>query len=374
MTQEIDCRHMRHALALADAGLGRVAPNPSVGCVLVKNGRVISCARTADGGRPHAEYEAIRKAGSESEGATAYVTFEPCAHEGNTPSCARLLIDAEVARVVVACQDPDPRTSGKGIDLLKGAGLDVRTGVLEQEALSLNQGFILKILEKRPFVTLKTATSLDGKTALYNGQSQWITSEGARKHVHRMRARHDAILTGIGTVLKDNPTLTARVPGLKHTGPRIVLDSQLRFFGSGVAENLKKTASSSAPVFVFYDPAKLSESFAQEEKIEGVRIFPVNTEDLKTVLKTLAKEGVTRLFIEAGQRVFDSFLKAELYDRIFWYRAPILMGGEAKGIAHTLKIEGMERVYHLKRLQTRVFGRDMLEIYEKQPYSPSLKG
>ncbi|MBT3397327.1 MAG: bifunctional diaminohydroxyphosphoribosylaminopyrimidine deaminase/5-amino-6-(5-phosphoribosylamino)uracil reductase RibD, partial [Alphaproteobacteria bacterium] len=216
---------MRSALALAQRGLGQVWPNPSVGCVLVKDGHPIGRGWTQPGGRPHAETEALARAGDRARGATAYVTLEPCAHHGETPPCAAALVEAGVAKVVVACRDPDTRVNGGGIDALKSAGIDVVEGVLETDAIDLNIGFFTRVQSDRPMVTLKLAASIDGRIATSAGKSKWITGPGARAHGHGLRARHDAVLVGAGTVNADDPELTCRLPGMTGRSPvRVILE------------------------------------------------------------------------------------------------------------------------------------------------------
>jgi diaminohydroxyphosphoribosylaminopyrimidine deaminase / 5-amino-6-(5-phosphoribosylamino)uracil reductase len=227
MENDLDIHFMRQALALARRGLGRTWPNPSVGCVIVKNDHVVGCGRTAESGRPHAEAAALQEAGADAKGATAYVSLEPCAVSGREGACAPALVRAGIKRAVIACMDTNPLVFGQGIEILKEAGVDVTFGVLEEDAQELNKGFFLRFSEERPLITLKTACSLDGKVALANGQSQWITGELARRHVHSLRVQHDAVLVGIGTVKADDPMLNARVDGLVHNTVRIILDSKL---------------------------------------------------------------------------------------------------------------------------------------------------
>ena len=220
---------MAGALALARRGLGRVAPNPAVGCVLVKDGHIIGRGWTLNGGRPHAETEALRRAGSAAKGATAYVTLEPCAHHGKTGPCAEALVAAGIARAVVAIEDPDPRVSGKGIAILQRAGIAVTMGVGQAAAAAINEGFFRRVRDRRPLFTLKLATSLDGRIATHTGESRWITGEKARAQAHLLRAEHDAVLIGSDTALIDDPKLTCRLPGLERVSPlRIVLDGRLR--------------------------------------------------------------------------------------------------------------------------------------------------
>ena len=220
---------MTAALGLARRGLGSVWPNPSVGCVLVRDGRVVGRGWTQPGGRPHGESEALRRAGELAQGATAYVSLEPCAHHGETPPCTDALIAAGVARVVIAAEDPDPRVEGRGMAQLRDAGIEVIEGICGDAARALNAGFLKRIVAGRPLFTLKTATSLDGRIATAGGESKWITGEAARRRAHGLRADHDAVMVGIGTALADDPALDCRLPGLAHRSPlRIVVDSHLR--------------------------------------------------------------------------------------------------------------------------------------------------
>jgi diaminohydroxyphosphoribosylaminopyrimidine deaminase/5-amino-6-(5-phosphoribosylamino)uracil reductase len=246
-----DLPHMRAALALARRGLGNAWPNPAVGCVLVKEGRVIGRGWTQPGGRPHAETEALRRAGDAARGATAYVTLEPCSHHGRTPPCCEALAEAGIARVVMAMRDPDPRVNGRGLAMLRGAGIAVEEGLLEAEARALNAGFFRRIQAGMPVVTLKLASTLDGRIATASGESRWITGEAARREVHALRARHDAILVGSGTVLADDPDLTCRIPGMERVPMlRVVADARLR---TPPSARLVQSAGA-APVLVMTAP------------------------------------------------------------------------------------------------------------------------
>ncbi len=229
MTDAGDAAHMRAALSLGRRGLGQTWPNPSVGCVIVRDGRVVARGVTQPGGRPHAEVVALTRAGEAARGATAYVSLEPCSHHGRTPPCADALIAAGVARVVVACGDPDPRVNGAGLARLRAAGVAVTEGVLTGEAEALQAGFLTRVRLGRPMVTLKLATTLDGRIATSGGESQWITGPDARRAAHALRGAHDAVLAGIGTVLADDPALTCRIDGYRRSQPvRVVLDRTLR--------------------------------------------------------------------------------------------------------------------------------------------------
>ncbi|MCB1783368.1 MAG: bifunctional diaminohydroxyphosphoribosylaminopyrimidine deaminase/5-amino-6-(5-phosphoribosylamino)uracil reductase RibD [Alphaproteobacteria bacterium] len=357
MISETDKQYMRQALNLAHHGLGRVWPNPSVGCVIVKNGVLLAAARTADGGRPHAETIALEQVGKEAKGATVYVTLEPCAHTGKTPPCALALAEAGVSRVVIASEDPDSRVNGKGTEILKAAGIDVTSGVLEKEARELNKGFFLKTTAGRPLITLKTACSLDGKTALANGQSKWITGALARRHVQNLRARHDAVLAGIGTVKADNPLLTARVDGIKHKTVRVILDTKLTI---SLESQLVKTAKE-FPLWIFHTggPADKQKQLTDA----GAKLFQTKKNALAPVMKILAVEGITRLFVEGGATVHTAFLKENLYDELYIYRAPVLLGGEARPAFGDLELTEIIQAERLYLKKTRKLGQDLLEIY-----------
>ncbi|MCF8496308.1 MAG: bifunctional diaminohydroxyphosphoribosylaminopyrimidine deaminase/5-amino-6-(5-phosphoribosylamino)uracil reductase RibD [Alphaproteobacteria bacterium] len=352
---------MRHALALASRGLGRTAPNPAVGCVVVKAGRVIGRGRTGDGGRPHAEISALAQAGGDAQGATAYVTLEPCAHEGETPSCAKTLIEAGIARVAIACTDPDPRTAGRGAALLREAGMEVMHGLLEAEAQALNRGFLLRLSENRPFATLKTASTLDGKIALPGGESQWITGPEARAHVHHERARHDTIITGIGTVLADDPLLTTRIPGFSHEAVRVILDTHLRV---DLASKLVQTAKIS-PLWIVHRDGAADRIQALESK--NVRVLNLPEMSIPAVLQRLAQEGHTRILVEGGPRLLTSFLRAGLWDRLLWYRAPAVMGEGMDAFGPFLREGGgLAEMPRGIPSETRLLGQDRLEIYERE--------
>lgn len=293
---------MRAALALAERGLGQTRPNPSVGCVIVKEGRIIGRGWTQPGGRPHAEAVALRQAGAAAEGATVYVTLEPCAHESRRgPSCTGLLLAARPARVVIAAQDPDPRTCGDGARALAEAGIATETGVLEREAVRQQRGFRLRLAEGRPEVTLKLATSLDGRIALENGESRWITGPQARAHAHLERARHDAILIGRRTLEADDPLLDVRLPGLENRSPRPVVASRSL---SAIPAALRLAGK--AEVLAGETPAEM--------------------------LAGLAAQGVLRVLAEGGAGLAAELLRADLVDRLLWYTAPIVIGAGRNGV------------------------------------------
>jgi diaminohydroxyphosphoribosylaminopyrimidine deaminase/5-amino-6-(5-phosphoribosylamino)uracil reductase len=317
---------MRHALTLAARALGRVAPNPAVGCVIVApDGRIVGRGMTQGGGRPHAETVALAQAGTEARGATAYVTLEPCAHTGKTPPCADALAAAGIARVVAAVEDPDPRVKGQGFAKLRTAGIDVVTGVMEKEAAELNAGFFLRIRQNRPLVTVKLAQSADYKTIPPRGADRWITGKEAQRFTHLLRAKHDAIVVGVNTVIEDDPELTVRLPGLEKYAPlRVVLDRKGR---------MPKTAKLSKPdTLVFAD-------------------------DISTVLATLAGRGVTHLLVEGGATVARAF--ADVADRLELFTAPHTLGADAGGDVSALSLNFL-------RISRRVLGSDTLESYVRR--------
>ncbi len=325
-----DHGHMQAALGLARRNLGRVWPNPSVGCIVVKEGVVLGRGVTAPGGRPHGEPQALAQAGGAARGATVYVSLEPCNHHGKTPPCSEALIAAGVARIVVACEDPDPRVSGSGIRRLREASIQVDVGLCAEEAQEVNHGFITRIMKGRPGVTLKLATSLDARVATAAGHSQWITGPESRARGHLLRAHHDAILVGIGTVLADDPELTCRLPGLEAANPvRIVLDSSLRL---PVTAKLVQGAASVAPTWVVTRAGADAAKAAALEAF-GVRILRVDGDvrgqpPVQAALNALAGQGITRLLVEGGPTVATAFLKSGLVDQVEWFRAPMLIGGD----------------------------------------------
>lgn len=354
---ETDLRHMRHALSLAARGLGQVAPNPAVGCVIVKEGRVVGRGWTQRGGRPHAETVALIQAGDAASGATAYVTLEPCAHHGQTPPCAEALVKAGIARVVCAIEDPDPRVSGRGFEILRDAGLFIITSVMEKQARDLNEGFFQNRSANRPRVTLKIAQSLDGRIAAANGESKWITGEDARRFGHLLRAKHDAILVGIETALADDPDLTCRLPGLEDRSPvRVVLDSMLRL---PVSSKLAKTAKQ-VPVIVY----TLSEPRADLVAL-GVEIVQVaeagGHPSITAVLGDLAARGITRLLVEGGAGMHAAFLDAGAADRLEVFHAPALLGGVGRPAVSALSAAGLGMAPRFERLTLRQLGDDVLE-------------
>lgn len=360
---DIDRRHMAAALNLARRGLGNVAPNPAVGCVLVKDGVVVGRGWTQPGGRPHAETEALARAGAKARGATAYVTLEPCSHHGKTGPCAEALVAAGVARVVVATIDPDPRVAGRGIAMLKAAGIAVATGCMECEAQVLNAGFFCK-LDGRPMLTLKLATSLDGCIATRTGDSQWITGERARARAHLLRAEHDAVMVGVGTAIADNPQLTCRLPGLSHRSPtRVVADGRLRL---PLTHFLVRTACE-VPTILFTNTGNPAERRGAYTKA-GVEVIEVPSgpgghPDPVLAMKRLADKGITRVLVEGGGQIAASILHARLVDRLYWFRGPCVIGDEGRSAVGALGLDKLKLAptYALDAVER--LGDDLLEIY-----------
>lgn len=330
-----DRAFMASALTLARRGLGRVWPNPAVGCLLVREGRVVGRGWTQDGGRPHAEQVALQRAGSQARGATAYVTLEPCAHHGKTPPCAEALVAAGVARVVSATDDPDPRVSGGGHRRLREAGIDLTEGLLRLDAEEINLGFLRRLQVGRPLVTLKLAMSLDGRIATHSGHSQWITGPEARARAHLLRAEHDAVMVGSGTAITDNPRLTVRLPGMESRRPiRIVADSRLALH---LTHELVRGARETPTWLLARDDVERQRRRAFEQA--GVDVLEVpggdaEPLDIAAALQLLGTRGLTRILVEGGGRLAASLLSAGLVDRLIVFQAGLAIGGDGvPGIA-----------------------------------------
>ncbi len=368
-TPEIDARWMDAALALAARGLGCTWPNPSVGCVLVRpdagGGRVVARAVTQRGGRPPADAAALAEAGEAARGATAYVTLEPCAHQGATPPCADALVVAGVARVVSALEDPDPRVSGRGHDRLRAAGLAVSVGVRADAAAALNAGHALRVLEGRPLVTLKLAATLDGRIATATGESQWITAAPARARAHLLRAQHDAILVGAGTVRADNPRLDARLPGLAQRSPvPVVADGGL----STPIDGALARALPGRPLWLLHRPdADPARARALEELGAQLIETPADPEgrlDLRAGLEQLAGRGVTRVLCEGGGRIAAALFRANLVDRLVWVAAGAAIGAEGRPAVGPLGLERLADAPRLRLIRSEPVGPDLLSEWE----------
>ncbi len=366
ISREDDLDHMRAALSLARRGLGATWPNPAVGCVIVKDGRVVGRGWTQSGGRPHAETEAIRRAGEAARGACAYVTLEPCSHHGKTPPCAEALMAAGIVRCVVAVEDPDPRVSGAGIDALRQAGIEVVVGPGAEEAAEINAGFFLRVGAGRPLLTLKTATTLDGRIATHTGESQWITGEAARAAAHRLRADHDAIMIGIGTALADDPMLTCRLPGLGDRRPvRIVFDSRLRL---PLTSRLVVTAPEVPTWIVCLASADAARRQAFADC--GVRLIMAETDDdgypdIVAALRALGQRGLTRVLVEGGAHLAAALLRRDLVDRLAWFRAPRLIGGDGIPAAVGFGVDRLAQAPQFRRMAANSVGEDVLEMYAR---------
>jgi diaminohydroxyphosphoribosylaminopyrimidine deaminase / 5-amino-6-(5-phosphoribosylamino)uracil reductase len=362
-----DAGWMRAAVALARRGLGTVAPNPSVGCVVVAEGRVVGRGWTQPGGRPHGETEALAMAGVLARGATAYVSLEPCNHHGKTPPCTEALLAAGIRRVVVACEDPDPRVSGSGIRRLREAGVEVSVGVCAEEAREVNRGFFMRIAEGRPLVTLKLASTLDGRIATHAGESKWITGETARAWGHGLRARNDAIMVGINTALADDPELTCRLPGLSHRSPvRVVVDSRLRL---PLTSRLVRSART-VPTWVIA-VAGVDRLRAKAFEECGVEVIELGLGeagilDMAEACRALGARGMTRLLVEGGARLAASLMRARLVDRIEWFRAPKVIGGDGLPAVVGYGTDHLSDAAGFVRIGVRQAGADLVEQYERR--------
>ncbi|HQT25660.1 MAG TPA: bifunctional diaminohydroxyphosphoribosylaminopyrimidine deaminase/5-amino-6-(5-phosphoribosylamino)uracil reductase RibD [Burkholderiales bacterium] len=348
-----DRRFMTRALMLAEKGLYTTTPNPRVGAVIVKEGMVIGEGWHRKAGEAHAEIHAIENAGEAAKGSTLYVTLEPCSHHGRTPPCADAVIGAGISRAVVAMKDPNPLVAGQGIERLEKAGIAVECGLLEDEAFELNPGFVTRMTKGRPWVRLKVAASLDGKTALSSGESRWITGKAARRDGHRFRARSCAILTGIGTVLQDDPMLDVREVETSRQPLRIVLDSRLRLTGKErlfQGKTIVATASSDR------------QKWARFETIGAEVLFlPDGDErvDLGKLMAELGKRGINELHVEAGGRLNGSLVRSGFVDEFVLYYSPCLIGSRAKGMFDFPTLEKMEDRFEIKILDIRMVGKDL---------------
>lgn len=366
MTAATDARFMTLALSLGRRGMGRVWPNPSVGCLIVKDRRIIGRGRTADGGRPHAETIALSQAGPAAKGATAYVTLEPCSHLGQTPPCAQALIEAQVTRVVIATGDPDLRVGGRGIAMLQEAGITVETGIMEAEASADHAGFLLRTTQNRPFVTLKLAGTLDGRIATASGESQWITGPEARRAVHMMRARHDAVMVGAGTVRADDPSLTVRGLGITRQPVRIIVSRAMKI---GPDFQLAETAETH-PVWLCHGPG--ADVLAWEAK--GARSLPTpivaGQVDIAAALSNLAKQGITRVFCEGGGMLAASLLAANLVDELVVFTAGMTIGAEGTPALSAMGIDRLATAPRFRLQEVRPIGGDILHRWSRPLPAP----
>lgn len=356
-----DRRFMALALSLGERNLGQVWPNPAVGCVIVKDDRIVGRGWTMPGGRPHAETVALDQAGAEARGATAYVSLEPCAHHGRTPPCADALATAGVARVVTALRDPDPRVAGKGHGILQDQGIAVESGVLAEAARRSHAGFLSRVTRGRPVVTLKLALSLDGRIATATGESRWITGPEARRRVHAMRAVHDAVLVGGGTARADDPELTVRDMGVPRQPVRAVASRRLNL----PRPNRMLESLAEAPLWLLHDPATVSEEARAAWEAGGVRLVPCasgpdNHLDPPALLAALGEAGITRVFCEGGGALAASLLGAGLVDELAVFSAGIVIGAEGRPGVAALGLDRLADASRFRLVSTEAVGGDVL--------------
>ncbi len=361
---ETDKRYMALALSLGQRGQGTCWPNPAVGCVIVRDGRIVGRGWTQPGGRPHGETEALAQAGEAARGATAYVSLEPCAHHGKTPPCAEALIAAGVSRVVSAIEDSDPRVAGQGFALLRDAGIEVTTGVLADKAARDHAGFFLKTEQGRPFVTLKLASSFDGRIATATGHSQWITGPKARRDVHAMRARHDAVMVGAGTARADDPSLTVRDLGIEAQPVRVVVSRHLDIPLIG---QLARTAAQ-IPLWLCHGPSPDAERARAWEGL-GATLIPCALKDHQIdafdLLQQLGQAGLTRVYCEGGAALASSLLAEDLVDELVGYTAGLTIGAEGLSAIGSLGLETLETARRFELIETRAIGPDVLHRWAR---------
>jgi len=361
--QTDDARFMALAFTLGRRGLGNTWPNPAVGAVIVKDGVIVGRGWTQPGGRPHAEAEALRRARKAAQGATLYVTLEPCSHQGKSPPCADAIVKAGVARVVSALEDPNPEVAGHGHERLRAKGIAVDIGLGAEEARRVHAGHIMRITANRPYITLKLAVSADGKAGLAGRRPVAITGEAARTRVFEMRAASDAIMVGIGTVLSDNPQLTCRLPGMFERSPvRVVLDAGLKLpLATSVVATVRET-----PTWVFTSakPSAIAEEILQQK---GCKVFRVGDTggklDFDEVLKVLAGEGITRLMVEGGPKLAGALARARLIDELALLRGEKTIGADGIEPLDDMPLDGFTGQLHARGREQ--LGADTLEIFDR---------
>ena len=355
---------MAAALSLGRRGQGACWPNPAVGCVIVQEGRVVGRGWTQPGGRPHAEALALAQAGQQARGATAYVTLEPCSHHGETPPCAEALVQAGIARVVAPIADSDPRVSGQGFDLLRDQGVQVTTGVMAEQAARDHAGFFLKTEQSRPLVTLKLASSFDGRIATATGQSQWITGPMARRAVHGLRARHDAVMVGAGTVRADDPSLTVRDLGIDRQPVRVIVSRHLDL---PLLSQLARSAKD-VPVWLCHGAGADTERLRAWQGL-GARLLPCGVRgsqlDAADVLRQLGAAGLTRVFCEGGGALAASLLAADLVDELVGFTAGLAIGAEGMPGIGALGLERLQAAPRFDLIETRAIGPDVLHSWAR---------
>ena len=344
---------MARALALAERGLETTTPNPRVGCVLARNGEIVGEGWHERAGEPHAEVHALRAAGERAHGATAYVTLEPCSHHGRTPPCADALVAAGVARVIAAMEDPNPQVAGKGLARLRAAGIDTAAGLLQAQAHEINIGFISRMTRGRPWLRMKTASTLDGKTALNNGVSQWITGEAARQDGHRWRARACAVLTGIGTVRADDLQLSVRAVPCSRQPLRVLVDARLE-----VSPEARILAGGHCLIATATDDAEKTAAL-RERGAELLRLpDAAGKVDLPALLQELGRRGLNEVHVEAGFGLNGSLLREGCVDELLMYFAPMLVGEAAQGLFRLPELAALDRALRLKLVDLRAVGED----------------
>lgn len=352
--------YMRLALQMAEKTQGQTGVNPVVGCVIVKEGRIIGMGAHLKRGTAHAEVHALNMAGEDAEGSTVYVTLEPCSHYGRTPPCSQRLIDAKVKRVIVACEDPNPDVAGSGIQLLRTQGIEVQVGLLEEDAKQLNEMFNKYIITRKPFVTLKSAATLDGKVASKTGDSQWISGEASRSVVHTLRHRHQAIMVGSGTVIQDNPKLTTRTEAEGIHPVRVIIDGQLKS-----PPNSNVFQDQTAPSLVFTTEQAAAERSRRYG--EGVEIIPCGTGahvDLHQAMTILGEREIGSILLEGGGRLNGAMLTAGLVDKCILFFAPKVIGGgmTAPSLFEFPGFDKMEQAITFNRIQFKRYGDDLCII------------
>ncbi len=355
--RDADRRFMSEAIRLGRAMLGLTTPNPAVGCVIVRDNQIIGKGATGRGGRPHAETAALARAGRRARGATAYVSLEPCAHQGLTPSCARLLAAAGIKRVVIGCLDPYPPVRGRGVRILRSAGVAVTTGVLEDECRRANEGFMTRVTRGRPFALLKLAATLDGRIAAPGGDSRWISSEASRALVHRWRREADAVIVGAGTVMTDNPRLTCRIPGGRDP-VRVILDARLATSPRSRVFRERSTA----PAILVTNPSNLAHA---RDRYETPRVEVIGCPerggelDLGWLMREFGRRGWCRVLIEGGAHTAASAIRSRIVDQIAIFVAPLILGAGLP-VIEGLKPTKMRDAIALDSLTVTPVGGDLL--------------
>lgn len=364
MTAEADARFMRIAQVLGRRGQGNTWPNPAVGCVIVSGGRIVGRGWTQPGGRPHAEPQALAQAAGAAKGATAYVTLEPCAHHGRTPPCAEALIAAGVTRVVIACDDPDTRVSGRGLAMLRAAGIEVQSGVMTPECARDLAGYFSRVTQGRPEILLKLATSFDGRIATASGQSRWITGAQSRRAVHAMRSRHDAVMIGGGTARADDPMLTVRGLGVTHQPVRVVVSRRLDI----PTDSRLARSARDVPLWLLHGAEAEGKAIADWESLGARTILcPSGASglDMRAAMQALGSAGLTRVFCEGGGELAASLLRAGLVDRLASFTAGLALGADGRAGVGALALDGLDAAPRFELEELRPIGGDALSLWRR---------